>query len=343
MPRIHFRGRDILKLLRWSGLIFFPVIFFLGIDLRKTVDVLRDSNLILVLVAMFLMEVAILIRVWRWKTVCEATGVHYPRFWDYLSLFYTGLFAGTAMPQLAASFAPVLFVSEDGRSWRRAVISILFDRFVELGVILIFAFAAAIYLYRDFPSASIAVMVGLAAVGIGALVAVPGLRIARKRYGAAAAARWAAVRSLFQLIEAADAKETFAKLRRCFPTVGGLSAVILVIQTGIIVTLAQALSLDVPLPFLIMSWSLVTLVVTLPISIGGLGLREGVLVAMFVAVGEPKEDALALGLLFFVVVMITRLPGGIPWFRNTAASSARQAANALSGDQPVQADANALH
>ncbi len=185
MPRIHFRGRDILKLLRWSGLVFFPVIFFMGIDLTKTVDVLRDSNVALVLLAILLMESAILIRVLRWKTVCEATGVHYPRFWDYLSLFYTGLFAGTAMPQVAASFAPVLFVSEDGRSWRRAAISILFDRFVELGMILLFAFGAAIYLYRELPEASVAVMVGLFVVAIGLVLAFPALRLIRARYGAA--------------------------------------------------------------------------------------------------------------------------------------------------------------
>lgn len=342
MPRIHFRGRDILKLLRWSGLIFFPIIFFMGIDLTKTIDVLRESNLALVLVAILLMEIAILIRVLRWKTVCEATGVHYPRFSDYLSLFYTGLFAGTAMPQVAASFAPVLFVSEDGRSWRRAVSSILFDRFVELGVILLFAFGAAIYLYSELPRASVAVMVGLGLVAAGAVIALPAFRFFRSHYGQAAAARWSIVSRLFDLIDADDTKETFGKLRRCLPTVGGLSAVILVIQTGIIVVLAKSLDLAVPMPFLIMAWSLVTLAVTLPISIGGLGLREGVLVAMFVAVGEPREDALALGLLFFFVVMITRLPGAIPWFRNTAASSARKATTALSSDPGAPAEANAF-
>jgi uncharacterized membrane protein YbhN (UPF0104 family) len=342
LPRIHFRGRDLLKLFRWSGLIMFPIILVMGINLSKTAHVLRDSNLVLVLAGLALMQVAIFLRVWRWKLVAEASGVHYPRFWDYLSLFYTGLFAGTAMPQIAASFAPVLFVSDHGKSWRRAVISILFDRFVELAIILLFAFAAAIYLYRDFPKMSIAVIAGLIVVAIGAALAFPVFRFLRGRVGDAASVRWPMVNTLFQAMDADDTKDIVAKLRGCLASVAGLSAVILVIQTGIIVALAEALSLNVPLPFLIMSWSLVTLAVTLPISIGGLGLREGVLVAMFVAVGEPKEDALALGLLFFVVVMITRLPGGVPWFRNTAASSARKASNALSGDQAVQADANAI-
>jgi hypothetical protein len=290
------------------------------------------------------MEGAIFVRVLRWKTVCEASGVHYPRFWDYLSLFYTGLFAGTAMPQLAASFAPVLFVSEDGRSWRRAVLSILFDRFVELAMILLFAFAAAIYLYSDFPKASMAVIVGVALAFLGAFVLVPTFQFVRHRYGESLAKRWALTGRLFALIDAPDTRDVATNLRHSVPSVAGLSAVILVIQTCVIVVLAKALSLDVSLPFLIMSWSLVTLAVTLPFTVGGLGLREGVLVVMFHAVGEPKEDALALGLLFFFVVMVTRLPGAIPWFRNTATNSARTSNSSLAAnDQPVPADAKPVH
>lgn len=340
MPRIHLRGRDFLKLFRWSGLVVIPIIFVLGIDIRKTVDTLRDSNLALVVLGIGLMQVAIFLRVWRWKIVCEASGVHYPRFWDYLSLFYTGLFAGTAIPQIAASFAPVLFVSEHGRSWRRAVVSILFDRFVELGVILLFAFAAAIYLYQDFPAGSVAVISGLVIVAVGALVAVPAFRFFRVRAGETASARWPIFGALFQLVDADDTKEMVEKLRGCLATVSGISAVILVIQAGIIVLLAEALRLHVGLPFLIMAWSLVTLAVTLPISIGGLGLREGVLVAMFTSAGYAKEGAVALGLLFFIVVMVTRLPGAFTWLRSTAASSAHTASNALADDQAVQADAN---
>jgi uncharacterized membrane protein YbhN (UPF0104 family) len=204
---------------------------------------------------------------------------------------------------------------------------------------LLFAFLAAFYLYREFPEASIAVMATLVVGVIGALLAVPVLHWLRSRYGEVAANRWVLVDKLLQLVDAEDTKETAGNLRHSLAAVAGLSALILAIQTGIMVVLAEALGLGVSLPFLIMSWSLVTLAVTLPLTIGGLGLREGVLVAMFVAVGEPKEDALALGLLFFVIVMISRLPGSIPWFRSTAASSARRASETLAVDASVSADA----
>jgi uncharacterized membrane protein YbhN (UPF0104 family) len=211
---------------------------------------------------------------------------------------------------------------------------------VELGVILLFAFAAAIYLYSEFPEMSIAVIASLIAVALGAFVVIPGLRFAREKFGEGAASRWPIVGTLLQIAEAEDTKEVLANLRGCLAPVGGLSALILVIQTTVIVVLAKSLSLDVSLPFLIMAWSLVTLAVTLPISVSGLGLREGVLVVMFTAVGESKEDALALGLLFFMVVMITRLPGAVTWFRGTASATA--SVSAQPADQGVP-DANAAH
>lgn len=341
MPRMRFRGRDLLKLLRLSGLIVFPIILIVGIDLSETADVLRDSHVGLVMGALALMQVAIFLRTWRWKLVAEASGVHYPRFWDYLVLFYSGLFAGTAMPQLAASFAPVLFVSEGGRSWRRAVASIVFDRLVELVVILLFAFAAAIYLYPDFPEMSIAVIASLVVLAVGAAMALPLFGYLRRSFGDAAAARWPFIGNALQLLEAEDTQLMLRALRACVLPVGAVSTVILLLQTAIIVILAEALSLDVSLPFLVMAWSLVTLAVTLPVSIAGLGLREGVLVAMFTTVGEPREEALALGLLFFFVAIVTRLPGAITWLRGSpSAGTARAPAPTLAatGEQAVHPD-----
>ena len=340
MPRLSLGGRDLFKLLRLSGLIVFPIILVFGIDLTKTADVLRDSQLALVLLGLALMQGAIMLRIWRWKLVAEASGVHYPRFWDYAALFYTGLFAGAAMPQLAASFAPVLFVSEAGHSWRRAVVSILFDRLVELAVILLFAFAAAVYLYPDFPEMSLAVMVALATLGVGALLALAVLRYVRRWLANGGQLPWRGVASALQLLEAEETREILVKLRACVLPVAAVSAVILAIQTAIIVVLAEALSLNVSLPFLVMAWSLVTLAVTLPISIAGLGLREGVLVVMFTSAGEPKEEALALGLLFFLVVLITRLPGALTWLRGApvADTSSALAPAAPRGEQPVNAD-----
>jgi len=55
------------------------------------------------------------------------------------------------------------------------------------------------------------------------------------------------------------------------------------------------------------------LILTIPISIGGWGVREGAMVTAFALVGVPGEGALVLSLLFGVIGLVVSLPGGIVW------------------------------
>ena len=57
----------------------------------------------------------------------------------------------------------------------------------------------------------------------------------------------------------------------------------------------------------------VLLVMTLPISIAGWGVREQAMVAAFALVGVPGEGALALSIMFGLMGLITGLPGGVVW------------------------------
>jgi len=68
-----------------------------------------------------------------------------------------------------------------------------------------------------------------------------------------------------------------------------------------------------------------------PISFAGLGSREAILVVLFTAAGEPKDAAIALGVLLFVVGLIARLPGALGWFRRAP----RLARADLEADPPL--------
>ena len=77
------------------------------------------------------------------------------------------------MPQLAASFTPVLFAADAGHSWRRTTLSIIFDRLIELIVMLVFAFVAALYLYAETPALSLAVIIGVLVLAAGLAIGLP--------------------------------------------------------------------------------------------------------------------------------------------------------------------------
>ena len=55
--------------------------------------------------------------------------------------------------------------------------------------------------------------------------------------------------------------------------------------------------------------AIVTLAVVLPVSIGGWGMREGVMLAILGAMGVPAAMALAFSLMLGVIGMVAALPG----------------------------------
>jgi len=54
----------------------------------------------------------------------------------------------------------------------------------------------------------------------------------------------------------------------------------------------------------------IAVVTALPVSIGGLGVRESTLVAFFVPVGLTREQSVTIGLLMHAAMVIASLPGG---------------------------------
>jgi hypothetical protein len=73
------------------------------------------------------------------------------------------------------------------------------------------------------------------------------------------------------------------------------------------------LALSIPLSFLDVAWmsSLVFLLQLLPVSLAGIGVREGALAFMFVQVGLPPEQGVAVGVLFFSQMLLLAVLGGL--------------------------------
>lgn len=73
------------------------------------------------------------------------------------------------------------------------------------------------------------------------------------------------------------------------------------------------LALSIPLGFMDVAWmgSLVFLLQLLPVSLAGIGVREGALAFMFVQVGLPPEQGVAVGVLFFSQILLLAGVGGL--------------------------------
>ena len=122
--------------------------------------------------------------------------------------------------------------------------------------------------------------------------------------------RWRIVRGLAHL--AGDTRRLFAQPRWSVPTL--VIAVIGHVNLSLeAYALARGLGLQVDMIDCMVLVPPVILIMTLPISIAGLGLRETAMVVAFGYVGVESHSALALSVLFALVNIATALPGGVIW------------------------------
>jgi uncharacterized membrane protein YbhN (UPF0104 family) len=76
-------------------------------------------------------------------------------------------------------------------------------------------------------------------------------------------------------------------------------------------SVSKALDLPLGLPIVFAFISLVDLIRLLPISIGGLGVREWMLIGLLGSVGVSREQALTFSILAFAPIYLNAIAGGI--------------------------------
>lgn len=74
-----------------------------------------------------------------------------------------------------------------------------------------------------------------------------------------------------------------------------------------------SLGIDIPWLELLMIITLISVITMLPISVNGLGVREGCYVLFFKELGVSEEIAVTVSLLFFILVSISSIAGGLFW------------------------------
>ena len=82
--------------------------------------------------------------------------------------------------------------------------------------------------------------------------------------------------------------------------------------------LAVGLGLTVPLSLFILCVPIANVFASLPVTLNGLGIRESAYLVLFGMAGMRKEDAIALGLLWFTATMLGGLTGAIAFVTTPA-------------------------
>ncbi|WP_455220056.1 lysylphosphatidylglycerol synthase transmembrane domain-containing protein [Kaarinaea lacus] len=87
-----------------------------------------------------------------------------------------------------------------------------------------------------------------------------------------------------------------------------------IIISYILVGMSLDIDLSIAIYFIIIPT--VFLATSLPISVGGLGVREGVIVSLFTLFNVDTQAAIALSFLYFFIILLISLPGGLVLLSN---------------------------
>jgi uncharacterized membrane protein YbhN (UPF0104 family) len=268
------------------------------IELGSVARLLADAEWGWVVAAFFLYLALQGLCAWRWLLLARVVDLDgtWSRFIRY---YYVGMFFNLFLPTgVGGDVYRCYYVARSAADWRRAIISVLADRGVGFGTMCAMAATATVLFGRvSLPSwmawALAAGMVALVVLLAGGLLAARG--------------------PLASLRASAPLVSEFFRRPGTLAFVAGLSFLLQGLVVVVTIFNAMALGLDVPLVFYFILIPLIAVATMIPVSLNGLGVREGAFVFFMAQVGVSEAQALSLALLWLVVLVASSAIGGLVW------------------------------
>jgi uncharacterized protein (TIRG00374 family) len=283
------------------------------IDLNATVGLMTATDWRSVLGIVGVMVLQVIVAVFRWYRIMISKGVHISvrRSARY---FWLGLFFNQLLPSSIGGDAIRGYcLVRDGQSVGRATLSVLLDRILGMaGLVVLIALAIpyAMNLISN-PEMQWGMMSALLVV-IAGFIAILFIDIFTRRFSS-----WRVMKGLTTL--AGDARQLLGSRQGLGLVL--FSVLIHILSIVVVGMLSSALSIKVDWIALTIIVPITTLLITIPLSIAGWGVREGVMVVGLGYVGIAPEEALALSILYGLLTLVVALPGMLAWLTDPAVRS----------------------
>jgi uncharacterized protein (TIRG00374 family) len=286
------------------------VVYWLAtsVDLAMVGRILAQAKHAYLLLSCGILTAVILIGCVRWRMLIGHLGLVIPMR-QALPSYYVGMFFNNFLPTgIGGDVARTIHLKFRGHGIKPLISSAVADRAIGLGVMLLLGGVSLLLSpeLRIDPDRKlyIASLIALGLAG-GAVLFWFSDRLPLESLSR----RYRHTRLRRGMIEIVHLLTTYRTALR-----GVFAAVLLsvVMQSLTIVTyylLARGVGIELSLITFFAFVSMVQVAVSLPISLGGLGVREGVLVALLAGVGVDIQLGVALSLLFLVTLWLCSLPG----------------------------------
>lgn len=247
---------------------------------------------------------------WRWQVILRSTGYLIPMR-TLLSSYFAGMFLNTFLPgSFGGDVYRVYRVAQQSKNSEVAFVSVFLERFTGIAALLAIALLGLPPAFRLVGRWDIILLLmsctGLLTGGVLLMIS-PKLLIwaeplLNKLHLRGLIARFAKVQVLLK---------NFAQQRQALAWSMGLSLLLQLVIVYYYYLVAQQLKIPISYWELLVFVPIVVVVTLVPLSLGGLGVREGLLAYLFSRVGLTVEQALLLSLTLAVLGWLLSLPGGM--------------------------------
>ncbi len=275
-------------------------VLFVSADWRTFVSQLRAAQPGYVAVAFVGYVLGQVLCAYKWRWLARAVGFDQP-LRACVSYYFGGMYLNLFAPStIAGDVGRSVLLAGGRQGLGRALQSVLADR--ASGVVMLIWVSALSFLVLGPTVLPAVVCYGTIVVAVGCVPV------------------WWLLPRLARLLFEPDhlirrsSEKLFAPYHsrpRLVLGVCGLAFGFHLLQIGLLLLLAHALNIRVPLWYLLMCVPLITLLSGLPLSLGGLGVREGSFVFFLSLVGVVHNEALALSLSWTGLIFGAGLVGGL--------------------------------
>ena len=299
--------RALLLALLQFGVSFALISWILGrMDIAAIQSRFLQLNYGLLVAALLVLLLQASLAAGRWRAINQSLGPTPEMFWHF-RVTMVSLFFGQVLPSNLGGDAYRLWaMAKAGQSRAQTILGVLCDRLIGILALLVLCSAVLPLLHRILGADQFAFWSysGLVFVGIGAFVAlaIVGWLAERRTLG-----KWLSV-----VLAPATA---FIRLMAHPKSVRVIAIGIAVHLCAVLVLvlISRAFEIDLSLLQALIIVPPITLVVSLPISVAGWGVREGAMIGGFALFGLNASDAVVLSVAFGAVGLVAGLVGSLFW------------------------------
>jgi len=252
---------------------------------------------------------------YRWAILLYANGLKVP-FPRLVSLYFIGMFFNNLLPtmvggDLVKGYYLYRFSGQGGKT----IASIFVDRYAGFFTLLTISLISLLFGYPYVKDTPIPWLVILLVTGLFSFSLILWVERLHNR-----AMGWIERIRVFRVNERIESFYRAVMVYRGNPgvllKVFGLSFIVQLIGITLIYLLSRGFSLSIPIWYFFLLVPVAISISMVPISIAGLGVREGAFVFLFGRVGVSSHEALSLSLAWFSVTLVLSLIGGIEYARS---------------------------